>query len=94
MSYEFRTAHPVLRWLPPKLAEWIGANLSEELLIPDKNEDKWTAAELNNILPNSVVRGPWSSSHVWWQQMGMRPVQREAQGAMLTLQYRRPSFPG
>ena len=58
MSYEFRTAHPVLRWLPTKLAEWIGANLSEELLIPDKNEDKWTAAELNNILLNNVVRGP------------------------------------
>jgi hypothetical protein len=47
MSYEFRTAHPVLRWLPTKLAKWIGANLSEELLIPDKIGDKWTAAELN-----------------------------------------------
>ena len=28
MAYEFRKAHPVLRWLPTKLAEWIGANLS------------------------------------------------------------------
>jgi hypothetical protein len=25
--------------------------------IPDKNEDKWTAAELNSILINNVVRG-------------------------------------
>jgi hypothetical protein len=59
MSYEYRTTHPVLRWLPTKLAEWIGANLSEELLIPDKIEDKWTAAELNSILLNNVVRGPF-----------------------------------
>ena len=28
MAYEYRTTHPVLRWLPTKLAEWIGANLS------------------------------------------------------------------
>jgi hypothetical protein len=61
MSYEFRSAHPVLRWLPTKLAEWIGANHSEELLLPDKNlnEDKWTTSELNNILLNKVVRGPY-----------------------------------
>ncbi len=57
MSYEFRTAHPVLRWLPTKLAEWISANLSDELSIPVKNEDKWTAAELNSILINNVVCG-------------------------------------
>ena len=57
MSYEFRTAHPVLRWLPTKLAEWIGANLSDELRIPDKNEDKWKAEELNSILINNVVCG-------------------------------------
>ncbi len=35
MSYEFRTAHPVLRRLPTKLAEWISANLSDELCIPE-----------------------------------------------------------
>ncbi len=58
MSYEFRTSHPVLCWLPTKLAKWIGANLPEELLIPDKIEVRWTAAELNNILLNNVVWGP------------------------------------
>ena len=57
MSYEYRTAHQVLRWLPTKLAKWISANLSDELLIPDKNEDKWTAVELNSVLINNVVRG-------------------------------------
>jgi hypothetical protein len=58
MTYEFRRAHPVLRWLPTKLAEWIGANLSDALLIPDKKEDKWTASELNDIILHHVVRGP------------------------------------
>ena len=57
MSCEYRTAHPVLQWLPTKLAKWIGANLSDELQIPDKSEDKWTAAELNSILINNVVCG-------------------------------------
>ncbi len=57
VSYEFRTAHQVLHWLPAKLAKWIGANLSEELLIADKIEDKWTAAEHNTILLNNVVWG-------------------------------------
>ena len=57
MTYEYRTAHPVLRWLPTKLAEWIGANHSDDLQIPDKAEDKWTATELNNIILNNIVRG-------------------------------------
>jgi hypothetical protein len=65
ISYEYRTTHPVLRWLPTKLAEWIGANLSEELLIPDKIEDKWTAAELNSILLNNVVQGPYGHLHTF-----------------------------
>ena len=30
LEYVYRTAHPVLRWLPTKLAEWIG----EELKLP------------------------------------------------------------
>ena len=57
MTYEYRTAHPVLRWLPTKLAEWIGANHSDDLRIPDKAEDKWSATELNNIILNNIVRG-------------------------------------
>ena len=58
MTYEYRTAHPILRWLPTNLAEWNGANLTDDLQIPDKMEDKWTAAELNAILLNNIVRGP------------------------------------
>ena len=31
LEYIYRTAHPALRWLPTKLAEWIGENMQEEL---------------------------------------------------------------
>ena len=34
----YRTSHPVLRWLPTKLAEWIGENLQEALGFPDKGD--------------------------------------------------------
>jgi hypothetical protein len=44
MSYEYSTAHQVLRRLPTKLAEWISTNLSDELWIPDKNKDKWNSS--------------------------------------------------
>ena len=50
VTYPYSTAHPVLRWLPTKLAEWIGSNLAEELKIPEKQGDLWTAAELNAII--------------------------------------------
>ena len=63
LEYVYRTAHPVLRWLPTKLAEWIGENLQEELGFPDKADKRagpgtgWTPAELNRILQNHVVHG-------------------------------------
>ncbi len=65
MSYEFCTAHLVLCWLPTKLAEWIGTNLSDELRSPDKNVDKWTAAELYSILINNVVCGSHGHLHTF-----------------------------
>ncbi len=34
VTYPYRTAHPVLRWLPTKLAGWIESNLAEDLKIP------------------------------------------------------------
>jgi hypothetical protein len=35
LEYTYRTAHPVVRWLPTKLAEWIGENLQDDLGFPD-----------------------------------------------------------
>ncbi len=63
LEYIYRTAHPDLRWLPMKLAEWIGENLQEELGFPDKADKRaqpgtgWTPAELNSILHDHVVAG-------------------------------------
>ena len=30
LEYSYRKAHPALRWLPTKLAEWIGENLQDQ----------------------------------------------------------------
>jgi hypothetical protein len=40
LEYIYRTAHPVLRWLPTKLAEWIGENLQDVLGFPDKADQR------------------------------------------------------
>jgi hypothetical protein len=63
LKYIYRSSHPVLRWLPTKLAEWIGENLQEVLGFPDKGNVRagpgsgWTAADLNHILQAHVVDG-------------------------------------
>jgi hypothetical protein len=50
LEYIYRTAHPVLCWLPTKLAEWIGENLQDVLGFPDKADQRaeagsgWTSA--------------------------------------------------
>ena len=50
LEYIYRTAHPTLRWLPTKLAEWIGENMQEELGFPNKADKRaqpgsgWTPA--------------------------------------------------
>ena len=63
LEYVYRTAHPALRWLPTKLAEWIGENMQDKLGFPDKADTRaaagtgWTPAELNHILNAHVVAG-------------------------------------
>ena len=57
ITYAYRTAHPVLRWLPTKLAEWIGSNLGDELGIPQKQGSLWTASELNAIITGNLIGG-------------------------------------
>ena len=52
----YRKLHPVLQYLPTKLAEWIGENLQDELGFPDKQDPaKWSISELNDILHRHVV---------------------------------------
>ncbi len=83
LEYVYRTAHPTLRWLPTKLAEWIGENLQEELGFPDKADKRaeagtgWTAAELNSILHSHVMNGELTSfGCVEWESDLFRGVMR------------------
>jgi len=63
LEYAYRKSHPVLQFLPTKLAEWIGENMQDELGFPDKRDpNKWSVSELNDILRNHVVRGRNSGS--------------------------------
>ena len=83
LEYVYRTAHPVLRWLPTKLAEWIGENLQDEMGFPDKADQRaepgsgWTPAELNHILQAHVVDGALSTfGCVEWESELCRGVMR------------------
>ena len=58
ITYPYRTAHPVLWWLPTKLAECIGSNLGDELEISAKQGYLWTAAELNTITTGNLCGSP------------------------------------
>jgi hypothetical protein len=59
VTYTFSTAHPILRWLPSKLAEWLVENMLEELAIPEKQvaqlQSQYTVQQLNSILVNNFV---------------------------------------
>jgi hypothetical protein len=83
LEYIYRTGHPVLRWLPTKLAEWIGENLQEALGFPDKGDVRagpgsgWTAAELNHILQAHVVDGTLTTfGCVEWESEQFRGIMR------------------
>ena len=55
LEYLFRKSHPIIRWLPSKLAAWIGENFGQELRIPHKRDLEWTAGELRQGPPPDGV---------------------------------------
>ncbi len=55
LEYPFCKSHPIIGWLPTKLAAWIGENFGQELQIPPKRDVESTAGELNAILENNLV---------------------------------------
>ena len=57
VTYPYRKAHPILRWLPSKLAEYLAETMAADLAIPAKQGAKWTVAELNSILAKNLVPG-------------------------------------
>jgi hypothetical protein len=55
LQYPYLKFHPIIRWLPAKLAAWIGENFGQVLQIPPKRDLEWTAGELNAILESNLV---------------------------------------
>lgn len=57
VTYPYRKAHPILRWLPSKLAQFLAETMQVELRIPAKQDARWTVEELNSILAKNLVPG-------------------------------------
>ena len=57
VEYLYRNSHPMLQFLPQKLAEWIANNYSEELNVPPGPDQskRWSTATLNRILQTCLV---------------------------------------
>jgi hypothetical protein len=65
VTYAFRTAHPILRWLPSKLAVWLAENMRDELAKPEKQGAKYPVPQLNSILASNLVpTGNWDGGHL------------------------------
>ena len=57
VEYVYRSSHPMLQFLPQKLAEWIANNYAEELNVPLRPDlsQPWSTATLNRILQTCLV---------------------------------------
>jgi hypothetical protein len=55
LQYPYRRNHPLLQFLPLKLAEWITNNLADELRMRPASVDGWSSAQLNHILTSCLV---------------------------------------
>ena len=57
IEYVYRQMHPLLQFLPQKLAEWIDKNLGDDLNLPARagSDADWSAEKLNIILQRCLV---------------------------------------
>ena len=57
VEYVYRQSHPLLQFLPQKLAEWIANNYAVELNVPPRPDPSrpWSTATLNRILQTCIV---------------------------------------
>ena len=57
VTYMYSTSHPMLQFLPQKLAEWIANNYAEELNVPLRPDptQPWSTATLSRILQTCLV---------------------------------------
>ena len=98
LEYIYRTAHPALRWLTTKLAEWIGENLQDQLGFPDKADQR---AEPGTGCTHAELTEPYSScacggryiDYIWMCGMGVTAVQGYYACQMLSLQSAKEALP-
>ena len=57
IEFVYRSSHPMLQFLPQKLAEWIANNYAEDLNVPPRPDPSqpWSTATLNRILQTCIV---------------------------------------
>ncbi len=57
VEFMYRSSHPMLQFLPRKLAEWIANNYAVELNVPPRLDPSkpWSTATLNRILQTCIV---------------------------------------
>jgi hypothetical protein len=57
VEYVYLHSHPILKFLPQKLAEWIANNYAEELNVPPRLDQSkpWSTATLNRIRQTCIV---------------------------------------
>jgi hypothetical protein len=57
IQYLYRRTHPLLQFLPQKLAEWIAENFGDRLNLPAGagSNDDWSAQQLNLILQRCLL---------------------------------------
>ena len=53
-QYAYRQNHPLLQFLPLKLAEWVAKNLADELSLPHSS-DVCSSADPNRILTRCLA---------------------------------------
>ena len=75
LEYVYRTAHPALRWLPTKLAEWIGENMQDALGFANKADTRhWLDSSRVKPYPQRPCGGR-RLDNLWMCGMGVTAVQ-------------------
>jgi hypothetical protein len=81
IQYAYRQNHPLLKFHPLKLAEWVAKNLADELSLPD-TDDQWNPEDLNLILIHCIVSDRRGDNLHTFQS-----VECESSGALLSVHH-------
>ncbi len=97
VEYVYRRSHPLLQFLPQKLAEWIAKNYAAELNVPPRTDPSrpWSTATLNLILQTCIVSDSRNQhSHLPVSRVRVRSVSRGYARQVLPIQHGTPSISG